>query len=190
MNEPNEQLTPRWNWVANVRFRTLNGIRRWVSNSDRRRRRRRRAERRLSPTSLSVSLLAFTSLDFMTLSHPARTLSPLSSPPYGPAAAAAAAVAFATVARTRASLRVCITSRNPRAPVSFSFHAFFGSPSIFPFLLLFFSLHRTTSFCDRNFFWPVVCLFFSCHFCFSPRDSRSKNAVIHEIWKDQDRESG
>lgn len=76
MNEPNEQLTPRRNWVANVRFRTLNGIRRWVSNSDRRRRRRRRAERRLSPTSLSVSLLAFTSLDFMTLSHPARILPP------------------------------------------------------------------------------------------------------------------
>lgn len=76
LNEPNEQLTPRRNWVANVRFRTLNGIRRWVSNSDRRRRRRRRAERRLSPTSLSVSLLAFTSLDFMTLSHPARILPP------------------------------------------------------------------------------------------------------------------
>ena len=76
LNEPNEQLTPRRNWVANVWFRTLNGIRRWVSNSDRRRRRRRRAERRLSPTSLSVSLLAFTSLDFMTLSHPARTLPP------------------------------------------------------------------------------------------------------------------
>lgn len=80
LNEPNEQLTPRRNWVANVRFRTLNGIRRWVSNSDRRRRRRRRAERRLSPTSLSVSLLAFTSLDFMTLSHPARILPPPQTP--------------------------------------------------------------------------------------------------------------
>lgn len=122
MNEPNEQLTPRRNWVANVRFRTLNGIRRWVSNSDRRRRRRRRAERRLSPTSLSVSLLAFTSLDFMTLSHPARTL-----PPRRPLRSCPRCVRD-SAAYTRVSLCVSITS-----PIDV--HPSFVFPStLYPFL--------------------------------------------------------
>ena len=183
MNEPNEQLTPRRNWVANVRFRTLNGIRRWVSNSDRRRRRRRRAERRLSPTSLSVSLLAFTSLDFMTLSHPARH----TSTPQTPTALCPRCVSRQWRVHKR-PYRVCIMSRIDAYPFSSSTSS--STPTFFHFSPL------ADDFSFFLFFPPSSFFLFCFHFFRSSDlfflllldrgekrrgDWRSKDAVTGEI---------